>query len=61
MNVAARRAAFSAARAPVRISRRQASGVNAGAVPKEDRKADASAVKQGAKRDPELYVRLPCT
>lgn len=59
MNALARRAAFSAARAPVRVTRRQASGVNSGAVPEGERKADASAVKQGAKKDPELYVRLP--
>ncbi|KAM0717870.1 hypothetical protein Q7P37_006202 [Cladosporium fusiforme] len=58
MNVFARRAAFAAARAPVRTTRRQASGVTSGAVPKEERAADASAVKQGAKRDPELYVLL---
>lgn len=59
MNVFTRRAAFAAARAPVRVTRRQASGVNAGAVPEGERQADASAVKKGAKRDPELYVRLP--
>lgn len=59
MNAVARRAAFAATRAPVRVTRRQASGVNSGAVPKEDRKADATAVKQGAKRDPELYVCFP--
>lgn len=60
MNAFARRAAFTAARAPVRVARRHASGVNsgAGAISAEERKQSASAVKQGAKRDPELYVRL---
>jgi hypothetical protein len=59
MNAVARRAAFAATRAPVRVTRRQASGVNSGAVPQAERQQDASAVKKGAKRDPELYVRLP--
>ena len=59
MSALARRAAFTAARAPVRVTRRQASGVTSGAVPKEERKQDASAMKKGAKRDPELYVRFP--
>lgn len=59
MNAFARRAAFQATRAPVRITRRQASGVNSGAaVSNEEREASRTAVKQGAKRDPELYVRL---
>jgi hypothetical protein len=59
MNAVARRAAFAATRAPVRVTRRQASGVTSGAVPAEERKQDASAMKKGAKKDPELYVRLP--
>lgn len=59
MNAVARRAAFAATRAPVRVTRRQASGTTSGAVPAEGRKQDASAVKKGAKKDPELYVRLP--
>ena len=59
MSALARRAAFTAARAPVRVTRRQASGVNSGAVPQAERQQDASAVKKGAKRDPELYVRPP--
>jgi len=59
MNAVARRAAFASARAPVRTTRRQASGVTSGAVPQEERKQDASAMKKGAKKDPELYVRLP--
>jgi len=59
MNAVARRAAFTAVRAPVRITRRQASGANSGAIPQEERKQDASAVKKGAKKDPELYVRPP--
>ncbi|KAM0696378.1 hypothetical protein Q7P36_003624 [Cladosporium allicinum] len=58
MSALARRAAFTAARAPVRVTRRQASGVNSGAASQEERKQDASAVKQGAKKDPELYVLL---
>jgi hypothetical protein len=58
MSALARRAAFTATRAPVRVTRRQASGVNSGAASNEERKQDASAVKQGAKKDPELYVRL---
>jgi hypothetical protein len=58
MNAVARRAAFAATRAPVRVTRRQASGVTSGAVPAEERKQDASAMKKGAKKDPELYVRL---
>jgi hypothetical protein len=57
MNAVARRAAFAATRAPVRVTRRQASGVTSGAVPAEERKQDASAMKKGAKKDPELYVR----
>ena len=59
MSALARRAAFTAARAPVRVTRRQASGVNSGAVPQAERQQDASAVKKGAKRDPQLYVRPP--
>lgn len=59
MNAVARRAAFAATRAPVRVTRRQASGVTSGAVPQAERQQDASAVKKGAKRDPELYVRPP--
>jgi hypothetical protein len=59
MNAVARRAAFAATRAPVRTTRRQASGVTSGAVPKEERKQDATAMKKGAKKDPELYVRFP--
>ena len=42
-----------------RVTRRQASGVTSGAVPQAERQQDASAVKKGAKRDPELYVRPP--
>ena len=49
---------FRSTRAPVRVTRRQASGVNSGAASQEERKQDASAVKQGAKKDPELYVLL---
>jgi hypothetical protein len=59
MNAVARRAAFAATRAPVRVTRRQASGVTSGAVPQAERQQDASAVKKGAQRDPELYVRPP--
>jgi len=64
MNAVARRAAFAATRAPVRstaVSRRWASGVTSGAEnaeSAEDRKADKSILQKGAKRDPELYVRL---
>ncbi|GAB7324847.1 hypothetical protein MBLNU13_g08677t1 [Cladosporium sp. NU13] len=58
MNAVARRAAFAATRAPVRVTRRQASGVTSGTVPQAERQQDASAVKKGAKRDPELYVLL---
>lgn len=59
MSAIARRAAFTAVRAPVRVAYRKASGVNSGSDGvQEERKQDASAVKKGAKKDPELFVRL---
>ena len=58
MSALARKAAFTAVRAPVRVAYRQASGVNSGSDgAQEERKQDASAVKKGAKKDPELFVR----
>jgi len=64
MNTIARRAAFAAARTPVRssavtVSRRFASGVTSGGESPdsaEDRKVDKGILQKGAKRDPELYV-----
>ena len=59
MSAIARRAAFTAVRAPVRVAYRKASGVNSGSDGvQEERKQDASAVKKGAKKDPELFVLL---
>lgn len=49
--------------APLRqpIRRRYATGVTAGEGAAEEQKAGQSALQKGAKRDPELYVRMsPC-
>lgn len=58
MSAIARRAAFQAARAPLRqTTRRSASGVNSGAgAADSEAQQQQNVLKQGAKRDPELYV-----